>query len=84
MELSYCAGGVGPWHKVADGIDTVAVCETRQNVGEPGLWVNAVQFCGFDKRGDDRLVVSAVVGACRKRVLALKRRPDAALDDVGI
>jgi hypothetical protein len=39
----------------------------------------------FDERGDDRPVVSAVVGACEKRVLAVERqRPDAALDGVGI
>lgn len=63
----------------------MAVGETRQDVGGPGLWVDPVQFGGFDKRGDDRAVVSAVVGACEKRVLAVERqRPDAALDGVGI
>lgn len=49
----------------------MAVGETRQGVGERCMWVDAVQFGGFDKRGGDRPVVSAVVEACEKRVLLL-------------
>lgn len=63
----------------------MALGEARQSVDAPSLWVDAVQFGGFDERGDDCPVVSAVVEDCVKRILAVERQwPDAALDCVGV
>jgi hypothetical protein len=63
----------------------MALGEARQSVSEPSLWVDAVQFGGLDERGDDRPVVSAIIGSCEERVLAVERQwPDAALDGVGV
>ncbi len=54
-------------------------------IREPGLWVDTVQFGGFDERGDDCPAVSAIVETCEKGVLTVEgQRLDAALGDVGI
>ena len=44
------------------------VGDVGEGVREIGLWVDAVQLCGLDQRGDDAPVDTALVGAGEQRV----------------
>ena len=54
-------------------------------VGEIGVRLDAVEFGGFDERGDDGPMLRGAVGAGEERILpGQSQRPDRSLDGIGV
>jgi hypothetical protein len=63
----------------------MAARDAREDVGEIGLRVNAVQLTSLDQRSEDGPMLAAAIRSGEERVLAIEGdRPDGALDDVGV
>lgn len=61
----------------------MAIDEWGEHVIEVGGRIDAVQLAALDRRGQDRSVLGAFVGAGEQGVLAIQRdRPDRPLDRV--
>lgn len=76
---------VGPYHKFAHGVGSMALRELGECFGQSGMQVDAGDLAVLDQHGDDRPVVFAFVRACKGRVLAIEsQRTDRPLDSVGI
>ena len=70
---------VSPGHEVVDAALGMAGDEALEDVGEVGVGIDAVQFAGFDQRGDDGPVLGALVGAGEERVLTVQAQHEPAL-----
>ena len=77
--------GIGPGQQFVDLAVEMAVDDLCEDIGHPGIRIDAVQFAGLDERNDDRPVFSAAVGTREERVLAIESdRTDCALNDIGV
>jgi hypothetical protein len=75
--------GPVPREHLIETVDWVVSGESREDIGEIGLWIDAVQFAGFDQRSEDCPLLATPVGICEQRVLAIEgERTDGALDGV--
>jgi hypothetical protein len=55
------------------------------DVGEIGIWVDAVELRGFYERGDCRPMLATAVGTGEEGILPIESdRSDRAFDDVGV
>lgn len=65
---------VGPGQQVVDLAVRVAIDDPGEDIGEIAEGLDAVQFAGFDQRGDDCPVFGAAIGACKEGVLPMDCR----------
>jgi hypothetical protein len=63
----------------------VAPGDTREDVYEIGLRIDAVQLAGLDQRGEDGPVLTATIRPGEERILAIEgNRQNGALDGIAI
>ena len=63
----------------------MAVDDLHEDVGHIGLRIDAIDFAGLDKRGNDRPVLSPAIGTREESVLPIEGNgADGALDDIGV
>ncbi|ESY17766.1 hypothetical protein X749_30655 [Mesorhizobium sp. LNJC391B00] len=63
----------------------MAIDDPGEDIGEIAEGLDAVEFAGFDQRGDDCPVFGAAIGACKEGVLPIERdRTNGALDCIGV
>lgn len=78
-------GHVGPRHQIVDFALWMSGDDSRDDVGEIGHGLDAVELGSLDDGSDHGPVLRAAVGACEERVLAIEGdRADGALDHVGV
>jgi hypothetical protein len=65
-------GGPGPGHKLIQTRDGPEIEELREDIGEVGLGIDAVQFAGFDERGDAGPVLRALIMTGEECVFAIE------------
>lgn len=74
-----------PWEEVVELIGGVSVGHSGEDVGEPCMRLDGVEFRGFDERGHGCPALASAIGAGEQMVLATERdRADGALDRIGI
>ena len=84
-DLDGILGFPGPWQQFGEPVCGIAIGHTLEDIGEVGVGLDAVQFCRFDQRAEDRPAVCSAIAAGEQMVLASERDgPDRALDRVGI
>ena len=72
--LALCAiVDVGPRHQLVDFAHGMAVGDFVEDVGEPRLRIDIVHLAGFDQRGVDGPISSALVRAGEQMILAPER-----------
>ena len=48
VDGGWCISGIGPWHQVVDAGCRPAVDELCEDVGEPGVRIDAIELGGLD------------------------------------
>src|SRR5439155_7318481 len=77
--------GPSPGQQFVELLHRPAIDELGEDVGEVGLWIEAVKLRGLDERSQARPVGCALIVACKQAVLSVEcDRPDGPPDDVGV
>ena len=61
-----------PWHEFVDLAVEMAIDDLRQDIGEPGLGIDTVEFTSFHERGDDCAMLAAAVRTGKECVFAIE------------
>lgn len=77
LDGSGCCVDLGPGHQLVDAGLRPGVDELGQRVGQPRVWVYAVEFACLDRRGDGRPVGAALVTASEQGILPVEREASA-------
>lgn len=68
--LLLARGGPGPWKEFVEAIVGPEIDQASEDIGKPGLGIDAGQFGGFDERGEDGPIFGAVVVTGEESILA--------------
>ena len=83
--MGWLPGGPGPGHELVEARGRPEIDELGEHVGEVGLRIDAVEFAGFDERGDAGPVLGALIVTGEERIFAIEDNgTDSALDDIGV
>src|SRR6476620_9306293 len=83
--MGWLPGGPGPGHELVEARSRPEIDQAGEHVGEVGLRVDAVQFAGFDERGDAGPVLGALIVTGEERIFAIEDNgTDSSLDGIGI
>jgi hypothetical protein len=70
--MGWLPGGPGPGHEFVEARSRPEIDQAGEHVGEVGLRVDAVQFAGFDERGDAGPVLGALIVTGEERIFAIE------------
>ena len=64
--------GISPWHQFIDLAHGPAIDEAVEDVGEPGLGIDGVEFAGLDERSDGAPVNAAAIVTGKECIFSVK------------
>jgi hypothetical protein len=78
-------GGPSPRKELVQAIVGPEIDEAGEDIGEPGLGIDATEFGCFDERGEDGPIFGAVIMTGEESILARQSLwAHRTLDDVGV